>query len=56
MACIGVCVSIPSVFETPQASYVYLVYFEMSLGIFPTALELGDKSSHIWSFRFICNF
>lgn len=41
IAWIGICVSIPSVSETLQASYVYLVYFEMSLAIFPTTLELG---------------
>lgn len=44
MAWNGICVSIPSVSETPQASYVYLVYFELSLAVFPTSLELGDES------------
>lgn len=34
--------SVPTVSENQQATY--LVYFEMSLAIFPTSLELGDKS------------
>lgn len=48
MAWNGICVSIPSVSETPlQASYVYLVYFELSLGVFPTSLELVTKVTYM---------